>query len=91
MAISGAKARYLEESNIRRHGEKIRNLKTNHHKEYRAQVKKNKMQIDEIRDRYEGQINRLEAELESKLVQMRSKHRQNWKRRKCAWTVNWKC
>ena len=82
MAISAARAKYLEESNVRQHGEKIRNLKAVHQKEYRAQVKKNKMQIEEIRDRYEGQINSLEAELEGKLVQMRSQHRKKLEREK---------
>ena len=80
MGISPAKARFLEETQNRRHGQNIRKLKSEHYKQYKDEVKKNKIQIGEIRDNYENQVNRLEMELEGKLAAIRTKHREMLKK-----------
>ena len=82
MPISAAKAKYLEEAQYRRHGQKIRNLKSEHNKEYRGEVKKNETQIGEIRDRYEGRIENMEIDLERRLAKMRNKHKEILKKEK---------
>ena len=82
MAISAAKARFLEETRNREHGQRIRDLRSEHHREYRNEVKKNKIQIQEIKDIYEGQVGRLEMELEGKLAQIRDRHKKTLEKEK---------